>query len=257
MKLPLDRSLKLLWFAIGVLLLLFLAGAGVMILSEVIGNAGAGREASRVASDPRPADEPRPAAVRYGLPRPIRGTETRMVMVDHGRGYVGSSAGDSYSSRSRSGPEANVMFLDAGGVRLLLDRPAYIREVSYPLPDASNGATGEAEAAPREWISYVMALDDDNGDKRVDGRDAVALYVTDLQGRNLRPVIRPPLRYQAHEAFGAGRILVYALEPPRGEAVPEERMRQRAFLYDVRTSQLTAYAAVDSAADRAGRILAR
>ncbi|HEU0298852.1 MAG TPA: hypothetical protein VFR37_05340, partial [Longimicrobium sp.] len=104
---------------------------------------------------------------------------------------------------------------------------------------------------------YVLALNDGNGDRRVDGRDDVALYVTDLQGRNLRPVLGPPLRYQAHEAFGPDRILVYALEPPRGERVPEERMRQRAFLYDVRSSQLTAYAAMDSAADRAGRILAR
>jgi hypothetical protein len=91
----------------------------------------------------------------------------------------------------------------------------------------------------------------------VDARDAVALYVTDLQGRDLRPVLGPPLRYQAHEAFGPGRILVHALEPPRGEAVPEERMRQRAFVYDVRTGQLAAYAAMDSAADRAASILAR
>jgi hypothetical protein len=249
MPLPLDRSLKLLWLAIGVILLLFLAGAGVMILSEVIGNAGAGREAARVANEGGPPAVPPPAAVRYGMPLPIRGTGTRIVMVDHGRGYVGSS-GDSYSSRGRSGSEANVMFVDAQGVRLLLDRPAYIRDVSYPLPTE----TGEV---PREWISYVMALDDSNGDRRVDGRDASALYVTDLQGRNLRPVLRPPLRYQSHDAFGPGRILVYALEAPRGPTVPEERMRQRAFIYDVGAGQLTPYAAMDSAADQAGRILAR
>ncbi|HEX2081533.1 MAG TPA: hypothetical protein VHG08_27765 [Longimicrobium sp.] len=256
MKLPLDRSLKLLWFAVGVLLLLFLAGAGVMILSQVIGNARAGREASRVASDSPTAGEPPPIAVRYALPRPIRGTETRIVTVNHGPGYGATSSGDSYSRRDRSGMEVNAMFVDAGGVRLLLDRPAYIREVSYPAPDQSDGG-GEAEEAPREWISYVLALDDGNGDGRLDYRDAVALYVTDLQGRSLRPVIRPPFRYQSHEAFGPGRILVYALEPPRGEAVPEERMRQRAFLYDVRTSHLTAWAAMDSAAEQAGRILAR
>ena len=258
MKLPLDRSLKLLWFAIGVLLLLFLAAGGVMILSQVIGNAGAGRHAEKVASDSRPAGDPPPAAVRYGLPQPMRGTDTRLVIVDHGHGYAGASSAGSYSSRDRSGGEANVMFVDAEGVRLLLDRPAYIREVSYPMPGAASGGTAEpADEAPREWISYVLALDDSNGDGRLDGRDAVALYVTDLGGRNLRPVLSPPLRYQAHDAFGPGRILVYALDPPRGEPVPEARMRQRAFLYDVRSSRLTAYAAMDSAADLAGQLLAR
>lgn len=255
MKLPLDRSLKLLWFAIGVLLLLFLVVGGMMILSQVIGNAGAGREAEKVASGPQATTEPI-HAVRYDLPRPIRGTDTRIVMVDHGVGQRGSSY-ESYSSRGRGGAVGNVMFVDTGGVRLLLDRPAYIRDVSYPVPAASADGAREAEEAPREWISYVLALDDGNRDGRLDHRDAVGLYVTDLQGRSLRPVIRPPLRYRAHAAFGPGRILVYALEPPGGGAVPEERMRQRAFLYDVRTSQLTAWAAMDSAADRAGRILAR
>lgn len=253
MKLPLDRSLKLVWFAIGVLLLLFLAGAGVMILSEVIGNAGAGREASRVVAEPGAAGNPPPAAVRYGLPRAIRGTDTRIVMVEHGTGYGGSSF-DSYSSRDRGGSQVNVMFVDADGVRLLLDRPAHIRQVSYPGP--AGGPQG-ADTVPREWISYVLALDDSNGDRRVDLRDAAGLFVTDLEGRDLRPVLRPPLRYRAHEALGPGRILVYALEGPRGERVAEEWMRQRAFVYDVRTNQLSGYASMDSAADRAGRILAR
>jgi hypothetical protein len=174
-------------------------------------------------------------------------------MVSNGAAYAyRERAVGTYASSSgrMSGAEVNVMFVDAAGARLLLDRPAYIREVDYPFPR-------EGENQPRTWISYVVALDDTNRDGKLDGRDAVALYVTDLDGRNLRPVLGPPLRYQSHEELGPTRILVYALQPPAGATVDEERMRQRAFIYDLASGQLAPYAALDSAAERAGRILQR
>jgi hypothetical protein len=248
MKPSLDRTVKLIWLAIGALLLLLLAVGGVMMLAQAVGNAGAGREAARVVSDT--AAKVREAhPVRYGMPDSIRGTATRIVMVGDG-GSAYDSRRESYASTGEgSGRDVNVMFLDADGVRLLLDRPAYLRAVSYP-------GAGPDEA-PRAWISYVVALDDTDRSGRLDGRDAVALYVTDLDGRNLRPVLSPPLRYQSHQALDASRILVYALQPPAGKEVDENRMRQRAFIYDVRSGQLAPYIAMDSAAERAGRILQR
>jgi hypothetical protein len=249
MKPSLDRTVKLIWLAIGALLLLLIAVGGVMMLAQAIGNAGAGREATRVASDTAAmVTEAHP--VRYGMPDSIRGTATRIVMVGDGSGtaYGGRSESSVYTGQG-SGRDVNVMFMDAGGVRLLLDRPAFIRDVSYP------GHT--ADEAPRAWISYVVALDDTDRSGRLDSRDAVALYVTDLEGRNLRPVLSPPLRYQSHQALDASRILVYALQPPAGAEVDDDRMRQRAFIYDVASGQLAPYAAMDSAAERAGRILQR
>lgn len=248
----LDRTLKLLWLTIGALLLLFLVAGGVMILAQVIGNAGAGSEAVRVAGGERPARE-EPRAVRYGMPDSIRGTATRIVMVSNGTAYAyreRTSAKFESSGGRMSGAEVNVMFVDAAGARLLLDRPAYIHEVDYPRSRAEG-------TEPRPWISYVVALDDTNRNGRLDQSDAVALYVTDLDGRNLRPVLSPPLRYQSHQGLGPTRILVYALQGPTGAAVDEDRMRQRAFIYDVASGQLAPYAALDSAAARAGQILQR
>lgn len=254
MKPSLDRTLKLLWLAIGVLLLTILAAGGVLILAQWIGNRGAADAAVRVASEARaPREEPR--AVRYGPPMPIRGTATRIVMVGYGTGHYGPGLTGEYGDGGRrSGAEVNVMFLDAAGARLLLDRPAFIHRVSYPQPDLEPGMDLPAGAA---WISYVLALDDTNRNGRLDERDASALYVSNLDGKNLRPVLRPPLRYESHHALDAGRILVYALEPPAGAEVEEDRMRQRAFIYDVASGRLSPYAALDSAAARAGQILRR
>ena len=249
MKLSLDRALKLLWLSIGALLLLFLAAGAVMMVSQAIRNAGARDDAVRVASEDRPARQ-EARAIRYGEPAAIRGTATRIVLVEYGTGYEYGRGVSGYAGDRRAGAAVNVIFVDAEGARLLFDRPAFIREVSYPRAEDEN-------EAPRGWITYVAAMDDTNRNGRMEELDAAGLYVTDLDGRNLRPVLAPPLRYLGHSALDPARILVYALEPPAGAAVEEERMRQRAFIYDVGAGRLSPYAALDSAAAQAGRILQR
>jgi hypothetical protein len=183
--------------------------------------------------------------VRYGEPYPIRGTATRLVQVEYGRAFS-PDAGLSGGRYTRE-TVVNLIFVDAQGARLLLDRPAFVGSVSWPRPD---------EPA-RRWIVYRIALDDANRDGKLDARDPTSLYVSDLEGRNLRPVIRPPLRVKDYRMLDADRLLVYALEPPAGPAVAEERWRQRAFVYDAAAGRLSPYASLDSAAARAGQILSR
>lgn len=246
MKFSIDRTLRIIWLMIGILLLLFLLGGGVMILAQLIGNWGAKDDAVRIVNQSQPArDEPR--AVRYTAPHAIHGTSTRIVMVQNGRAYAPNEGG--YASGARYSREivANAVFLDAQGARLLLDRPAYVESIDFP----------QTPADIQRWIGYRIAFDDTNRDGKLDSRDQTPLYVTDLEGRNLRPVLRAPLRLQRTQVLDATRMLVYALEPPAGQTVAEDRMRQRAFIYDVAAGQLSPYAALDSAAARAGQILGR
>jgi hypothetical protein len=251
-KASLNRTLALLWLAIGVLLLLFLVGVLGMIVTQAIRNAGAGSEAVRIATEDQPMRQ-EPRAIRYTPPLDVRGTQTRIVMVSYGADHEASFMFEGgYASSGPRTASVNVIFVDANGARLLLDRPAYIRDVSYP-----HRTEDDPLDPPRSWISYVVALDDTNGNGELEHRDAATLYVTDLDGRDFRPVIRPPLRYHHHGVLDPARILVYALEPPAGQDVEEKRMRQRAFVYEVASGRLSPYAAVDSAAARAGQILQR
>jgi hypothetical protein len=252
MKLNLDRSFRVVWLVVGGLVLLFLLVGGVLVAVQWIGNAGAADDAARVATESHPTRQDfRP--VRYGMPVSLRGTSTRMVLVGAGEAPNRSS---SYAYDDRGpGPWINVIFLDASGARVLLDRPAYIRSVDHPEPPAGDG--GAPSNPMQTWITYVMALDDSNRNEEVESQDAQGLYVSDVEGGNLRPVLRPPLRYTSHQAMEGGRILVYALEPPARQQVDEKRMRQRAFVYDVASGRLTPHAALDSAAARAGQILGR
>jgi hypothetical protein len=256
MKLNLDRAFRVTWLVVGGLVLLFLLVGGALIAVQWIGNAGAADEAVRVASEAQPPrDEPR--AVRYLPPLRMRGTDTRIVLMSYGEGHEPSGSYRVYSDPAPGGGTwVNAVFLDADGARLLLDRPAYIRDVRYP-------AAGDVEAASypgdplQTWITYVVAVDDTDRNGKLDHRDLQGLYVSDVEGRNLRPVLRPPLRYLSHHAMEGGRMLVYALEPPAGQQVDEKRMRQRAFVYDVASGRLAPYAALDSAAARAGQLLGR
>ncbi len=246
MKLTLDRALRWIWLLIGILLLSFLAVGGVLILAQLVGNRGARDDAVRVASDSAvPREEPR--AVRYGLPQGIHGTSTTFLSVNYGRGYEPRGSAGYASADRGSGVMANVVFVDGQGARLLLDRPAHIQDMRYPSRPEDTW----------RWIEYTIAFDDTNRDGRLDSQDGMGLYVSDVEGRNLRPVLRPPLRPGFTQALDAGRMLVYALEPPSAEVVAESRMRQRAFIYDLASGQLAPYTALDSAAARAARILGR
>lgn len=251
MKLSLDRALRWIWLLIGSLLLVFLVVGGVLILAQVIQNAGASDEAVRIARESEPRRE-ETRAVRYQTPKSIRGTSTRMIIVRYGRDF--SSARDvssSYDDMGGGSPDVNVIFLDGDSARVLLDRPAFIHRVTLP-------GSGETRAdSVTTWITYQMALEDADGNGRLDERDPPSLYVTDRDGRGLRPVLRAPLRYRSHQALDGARMLVYALEPPAGARVDVDRMRQRAFIYDVASGTLAPYAALDSAAARAGRLLGR
>lgn len=243
MKLSLDRTFRIVWLVVGGLLLVVLLVAGFLVAAQWLGNAGAADDALQVAREAVPArDEPR--ALRYGAPQPVRGTSTRIIPV-----YAQPARdGGLYASGAQEA-WVNAIFLDDGGARLLLDRAGWIRDVRYPAPDDADSV--------RTWITYVMALDDSDGDGRLDHRDRPGLYVSDVEGRTLRPVLTPPLRYLSHHAMDGERILVYALEPAAGEADDDEGLRQRAFVYDVAGGRLAPYAALDSAAARAAQLLAR
>ena len=252
MKLSLDRALRWIWLLIGSLVLMLLLVGGALVLAQVIRNAGATDEAVRIAREGQPRRE-EPRAVRYTPPMEIRGTSTRIIRVGYGSEFepTRSLSGSGYATFAGGPPDVNVIFVDGDSARLLLDRPAFIHRVLLP-------GEGDTRAdSLSTWITYVMALEDADGNGRLNDQDPAGLYVTDRDGRGLRAVLRPPLRYHGHQALDGRRMLVYTLEPPAGQRVERDRMRQRAFIYDVASGQLSPYAALDSAAARAGQVLGR
>jgi hypothetical protein len=237
MRLTLDRALRIVWLAIGVLLLGVLLVSLVLVLAGFLRTRGATEAAAGAAAEGvRGAPE---AGVRAGLPEALAGTSTRVVFLERAR----PGAAEGAPAAGRRGGLVNLVFLDPdGGARLLLDRPAYIREVRYPPAEPGAGAPG-AEPAP--WLTYEMALEDSDGDGMLGERDAAGLYVSDVDGGRLRPVVEPPLRVRGYRRHGAGELLVY---------VTGEDGAERALLYGVEAGRLSPFVALDSATLLAARI---
>lgn len=226
MKPSLDRALRIVWLAIGVLLLASLAAALLFVAAGFLRTRTAPDEAARAAGD---AVAPPSGPLRPGRAVDVAGTATRLVPVVHGGGHAPGLA-----APGRIEGLANVVFLDPdGGARLLLDRPALVRTLWHPT---------EEGAGQGPWIAYEIAF----GGGAAPGPPG--LYVSDLDGTNLRPVIRPPLRYRSHQPWSEGRILVVAAD---------ESGAPRTFLYDVAEGRLTPFAALDSAVAEAAGIVER
>lgn len=254
-----DQVLKWIWLGIGVAMLALLAFVGVLFVRDLVRGGGGGGDA--VPAKPAATQGPeRPRVVRYGTPAEIRGSATRIVLVRHGQGYGasldGGYASGSGSDRPSEGPVVNVAFLDTAGGQLLLDRPAYIRGVTWPGGTAESVPMNLTDSLPPlPWIVYEMALDDSNSDGRLDHRDGSALYVTDLDGRGLRRVLPAGFELRHWERQRDGSLVITALPlPPAGKKVDRDELPQRAFVMAT-NGQVRPYAALDSLAEAAGRIL--
>jgi len=239
-----DRVLRWVWLINGVLLLALLVFAGGFVAIGALANLGgrspapssaAGRDSARAAEAGGP--------IRYDTPVPVRGTATRVVLIRRGTGYAYSSTASSIPAGGE-GAVVNVVFLDASGARLLLDRPGFIRRVRFPGREPEAPGDGALR-----WIVYEMALQDTDANSTVDDRDRRSLYVTDLGGRGLRRVL--PEGFELREWAGQpdGSVVATGLE-----LAPGGRMRQRAFVLDP-AGAVRPYAALDSAATQAGRIV--
>lgn len=253
-----DRWLKRIWLVNGIVLLALpvvgLAAAAFTMLGNWRGDRAVAVAAT--APDEGAATADRVRAVRFDVPVDVRGTATRLVLVRNGASYLAGS--DDYPSSGsgksqREGPIVNVAFLPADGAagRLLLDRPAYLSDVSWP------GEPYDRADSLQTWISYEVALEDTNGDGSLDDEDRKELYVSDLEGHALRRVLPAGWRLEDYESLGDGRTLVVtALAAPKpGEQWDERRALERAFRYDVPAGRIESFAALDSLVVEAGRLL--
>ena len=245
-----DRWLKRLWLVNGVLvLILMVLGTGVLLVTWLSGAFGS--KNAVIAPDAIGGATSKPRAVRYSPPRPIWGTKTRIVVVRYGKGQQGPGMSfGSYEYRDEDGPVVNFLFLTGTAPgRVLLDKPAYVGDYNYPR---------SKDDSLEHWVTYRIAFEDTNADGRLDSEDRGDLYVSDLDGSNLRRVLPAGMRLLDDHPVGDGRhLVVTALQVPKDWRGSDDELPQRAFLYDVTTGTTTPYAALDSLVRDAARTLAR
>lgn len=254
-----DRLLKRIWLVNGVaalVLLSVLAGWALFMAASLLWH---GRDGI-AAGGPEAADSAavQPRAVRLGYPAEIRGSRTRFIMVEHGRGNypAGAALSGSYSGSARAdsyygdGPVVNVIFLrPGGGSGLLFQKPALVVSTDYPRPEAK-------EDAGQGWIAFVTVLEDTNHNGRLDRDDRQDLYLTDLDGSGRHRVLTDSFSVQSFTRLkDPERLLVYALDVS-GNLKDDDRPL-RAFIVDPVTGTAESDAAINDLAEEAGRIVGK
>lgn len=243
-----QQLLRWVWLAVGVLVLVLLLSAVVFVAREAIGVRGGGVSVSDSAKHEARAAAAQP--LRYGLPQPVRGGALRIVLIRRGSGYTYESRASARAS-SGEGPIVNVAFLEGNGARLLLDRPAYIRDVTFPGASATGrGDTGEPASDSLRWIVYEMALEDGDGNGKIDELDPRSLYVSTLDGRGLRRVLPPGFELRDWGSQPDGSLVITALQ------LGKDPMREHAIVMDA-AGAVRPYAALDSVVEAAGVIVAK
>jgi hypothetical protein len=250
------------WLTNGILLLVLLLGtlgmAGYGLLNSLWNTDEHGVRPTSKKGAPD-SSELRPRAIRYDEPDAILNTDWMLLQVRYGTDYGrhGTLASGLYErSYSAGGPLVNVVFLPprGGQGRLLLDRPAYIRQLEFPR-EHPRYPVERIDSVP--WITYAIVFEDTDGSGRLDEDDAAELYMSDLDGSRFRRVLPPGLQVHSTELLPDRRLLVTALEARGGRNTPGDQLPLRAFRYDPRTGQVTSDAVLDSLAAKAGRILGR
>lgn len=240
-----DRLLRWVWLTIGILVLLGLVSSLVFLASEAIGGGGGGSSVASGATADSAGGANRAEPLRYDPPEAVRGLAARIVVIRRGSGYAYRSTASTVPA-SGEAPAVNVAFLQGDGAWLLLDRPAYIRRVAFP---------GRARAAAGDslrWIVYELALEDTDGNGRVDESDRRSLYVSDLVGRELRRVTPPGYELRDWAPQPDGTLVATAVQLT-ADGAP---MPLRAFVLDA-AGAVKPYSALDSIVDAAGRIVSK
>ena len=257
MPLNIEPFQKRLWLANGFLLFATLIVILGLVAYAFLGEDFFSDKRTTVRADPADGGERTPAtrAVRFSEPRSTHGTAVRLIAVHHGHGElhqtIGLNGSQSYFSGSHDGPMVNVMFLDpaTSDARLLLDRRAFVVSIDAPQRDSDS---------LRRAIAYRIVFTDTDRDGELSEEDDSELWVTDIEGRNLRRASPEGVVVSSDTFIDDGkRILILAFnQAPDNRKASKEQMPQRAFVYDVAARTSAPLTQLDSLALVAGRVVA-
>ena len=90
------------------------------------------------------------------------------------------------------GATINILFFkeDRSEVYPLLNQNAYIDQVSFPREQSYRryGYEPDNKDKLQPYIIYKIAMNDDNGDNRINSEDNMSYYISDLFGKNLEQI---------------------------------------------------------------------
>ncbi len=254
-----SKSTRVVWTVNGYLLLLVLVAALIAMLSELRIDRWLDRPPDRGLVEVPAGDSLRARAAasqHLDYERPTRIGDTpylysSVYVVDtrHTEAYLeaAESAGD--VGMGLIGERINVLFYDrqTRAVRPLLETSAAILEMRAPLFDDHR-----RDDVDQTFILYRIALRDTDGDGRVNDQDASRFYLSDLSGRDLRPITPDGLDLSSYWFDYDFSSIWFEQQIPIGENAPGTDyalINRRVYRYDVVSAIWESFEALQQAFD--------
>ena len=153
-----------------------------------------------------------------------------------------------YEAKNFGNFVVNILFANRDGTdpHLLLDRKAFISSIRIPRYIDSLWT----------FCLFQIAFEDTDGDGRINHNDRSRLYVSDLNGRNLLPVLPDSLYLDSFDVTpAADRVFLIAKIKPLGGNAKFEDWPERLYLFNLRSRTLAPYPENDESLRRAKDLL--
>jgi hypothetical protein len=145
-------------------------------------------------------------------------------------------------------PRINLVFMSDDGtdVRLLLKEKAAIVRTQIP----------SSQDTTDSFILYRIVFRDSNGDGLLTWDDDSVPYISDLDGRNLHPLVPDSIDVTAvDKSFRDNELFISGLIRPKDAKVPKADWPETLFKYDIAARRLSPILRDDKVLDEARRML--
>jgi hypothetical protein len=243
-KMEMNKFLKIIWSVNGVILLLVFLLAGVLVLVQlfdsfrfrsqpeiIVGKELEKAKAEGLILQGLTYDEPRPVLYTdlYILPVSVK-TYENPKDANSNRFSLKSSSAEEYSN------VVNVIFLDKSfnTESVLLDKKGFIEAFRYPSSQRIYPYHTDSEDTVQHHITYLIAFEDSDKDGALNEQDYSDLYLSDLNGKNLRPITTG---VNISEYYFVDRNQILIKYTRRGNQAAEHKKESFA-LYSIKENQL-------------------
>lgn len=252
-----DKWLRRIWLVNGVMLFILMVVIAVAAAAAVVQTERRERAKAVRLPEHGPLARTQPAdgladvtgprvlqEITLSLPRPIGKTDYLFVEIGV------TDVGDSLRGRTLAMEPAkavNLLFAkdDGSDAHLLMDRKGYITGIDIPSPRDTT----------RAFCLYDIAFDDTDKDGRITVGDARRLHISDLDGRNLAPVLAADIECTGYKVDPRGQRIDLVVRPIATEGTGQPFAPQTLMVFDARTRTLREFALDAAVLERSRSLL--
>jgi hypothetical protein len=255
---------RITWSLNGILIFTFLLIGGIALLISFFSSNNFGSEPEIIVGEELEKAKAEGLILQgltYEQPRPIFYTDNFLLPVSvktyetpkQARGKLSLKMSGSYYANAETYENiVNIVFLNGQleAQSVLLDRKGFIESFQYPSQDRSYETASDTL---QHCITYLIAFEDSNKDGAIDAGDLHDLFLSDLNGTNLKK-ITSNVDVTHYYFLSRNQIMI---KYQRREKEPDEHRKEYFAVYSIKESNLKELSSLHKTLDKIESIIVK